>query len=256
MLDAWQDKRPIGETTAPPPAAFVSALPPRRPRRCRANGCQALGEYPGICDDCARLAAKAAAEVRVRAWTRTLPEVHQDVTWDALPSLRRHDGTPRVSLARYTPETWAALRQAMERCPRAVLTGLAGNGKSSVAVAYLRAAVERDPSARVRFVGADELASLETPDGKPSAMATALSAEVLVLDDLGAELQGAPVGGGLLAQRIGPASKVIAERFERRLPLVVTPGVERDQIGAFYGERIARRVYEGASVIRLGGTAR
>jgi DNA replication protein DnaC len=136
-----------------------------------------------------------------------------------------------------------------------VLLGPAGSGKTTIAAAFLHAAVERDPDLRVRFVPAEDLLREETPDGGPTPLEQALSADVLALDDAGAELEGAPTGSGLLAQRMGALSKVISKRFDRGAPMLVTTGLERDAFTELYGDRLSRRLFEGARVIRIGGGA-
>ena len=143
------------------------------------------------------------------------------------------------------------LRGHLERCRRAVITGPAGTGKTTLACAWLRAHLERDPGARIRFVvAADLLRECENPTE------LAVSADVLVLDDLGAELAGAPARSGLAAQRIGPASRVICERFDRGRTTVVTTGLSREQVQAIYDDRTARRLYEGAVLVELGEAPR
>jgi hypothetical protein len=229
--------------------ALKDMLPEAGSYAC-AGRCGARVELPGICSDCAARLDAVEHEKRLRAWLRTIPPLYRDVTWETLPHLKRDDGTPRVALANPSSERWQALRwEKIEPSPRVVLIGPPGNGKTSVAVAHLRARFDRRPADRVRFVAAEDLDKVV----EPSPMALALSAEVLVLDDLGADLRSAEVGSGLLAQRMEFAAKVIAHRFEHRLPLVVTTGLDRGRVAALYGDRVARRLYEGAAVVRLGG---
>jgi hypothetical protein len=207
-------------------------------------------ERPGICDECARRAAAQALETRLRSWLRTIPARQRDVTWSTLPTLKADRGGPRVT------GNITGVRRMLERCDRAAIVGTAGSGKTTVAVAWLRAELEADPSARVRFIPTADLLRPEVgEEGGPHPLALALSADVLVLDDLGAELEGAQERTGLLAQRIGPASRVIAERYEKGRRTVVTTGENRDRIALLYGDRVARRMFEAAAVIRLGGGA-
>lgn len=228
--------------------ALKDLIPPVGAYACT-GGCGGLLKLPGRCDSCTLRAIAVEREKRVRAWLRGVPERYRDARWEDLSRLTTHDGSARVM---WPPQGSSALRRALARAPRAVLIGPAGSGKTSVAIAHLRAVVEQRPDARVRFVPATDLAREETPEGGPTPMALALSADVLVLDDLGAELEHAGAGTGLLAQRVGPACKVIAERFDRCLPLVVTTGLERDKLELLYSDRIARRLFEGALVARLG----
>lgn len=242
----------------PPTLTLASALEAVIPAagRYRCNGrCGVILERPGLCDECARRNAAQAMSERLASWLRTIPVRQRDVSWAALPRLTADTGGPRVRLS--AGSTLARVRAELEAGPRAVIVGPAGSGKSTLAVAWLRAALEQDLGARVRFVASSDLLRPEVgEEGGPHPLALALSAEVLVLDDLGAELEGAPAGGGIAAQRVGPASRVVAERYERGRSTVVTTGFGADQIAALYGDRVGRRLYEGARVLRLGGGAR
>lgn len=253
------------EAQAPKPlAAVLGTPPPAPPGGWRCNLCKAAGlEYPGICELCGdRLEAQARTH-RLKAWTASLPEMHRDVTPANALALRNHAGGPRV--VGCPPQRLRALLEAWNRHGRVLLVGPAGCGKSTVAAALLRASVERDLETRARFVEASDLARGTAPDGGPTALEYALGADVVVLDDLGAELEGAQPNTGLLAQRVGPASRVIADRFARGRPLVVTTGIGHETrtladlkavLVSFYGDRIARRlVEEPAVVVRLGGAS-
>lgn len=245
------------ETTPPAPlGALLGAFPVPGSYPCAAR-CGVRVELPGVCEECARCAAAAAIAQRVQAWARTLPEHQRDATWGTLHELRRQDGGPRVTPLGggwLTADRVQRIRLVVERQRRVVLLGPAGSGKSTLAAAHLRAQVERRPEDRIRYVAAASLAKPGGP-GRPSPLELALSAEVLVLDDVGAELEGAQAGSGLAAQRIGPVSQVIAARFERSRWTLVTTGLERDAITALYGDRVARRMFEGAGLVRLGAQA-
>jgi hypothetical protein len=255
-LDRERHEQVLALPPEPPPVNWFEAIiPPRGAYPCR-GGCPARLELPGLCPRCAAVVARAERDRRVRAWAaKALPERYRDANWSSLPKLPRDDGSgrPRVELS---PERLAQIRAALETHRRVVFIGPPGCGKTTIAVAHLRAAVERDPDARVRFTPAEDLLREETPEGGPTPLALALSAEVLVVDDLGVELNQAPVGSGLLAQRAGAASKLIGDRFDRQRPLVVTTGLDQKAIQTMYGDRIARRLFEGAAAIRLGAGAK
>lgn len=233
---------------------FAAIIPPKGTYPCR-GGCLRVLELPGLCPRCGPAAVRDERERQVRAWTKALPERYRDASWSALPKLLRDDGKarPRVEVP---ANRLAQIRSALETHRRAVLIGPPGCGKTTVAAAHLRAVVERDPAVRARFIPAEDLLREETPEGGPTPLVLALSADVLVVDDLGVELNQAPVGSGLLAQRSGAVSKLIGDRFDRQLPLVVTTGLDRAAIQTMYGDRIARRLFEGAAMIRLGGEAK
>ncbi len=235
-------------------------IPPKGSYPCRGAQqgfqCSAVLDLPGLCDDCAERLANAEHRRGVELWLRSIPATYRDVRWENLLDLKRHDGEARVSLLERTEPAIAAMRARIEGSKRVVLMGPSTAGKTTVALAFLRAAVEARPATWARFIPTAALAREETPDGGPTPYELARSAELLVLDDLGDELKGAAPGSGLLAQRIGPTADLIVERFDRQGQFVVTTGLDRKAIGALYGDRIYRRIFEGAVVIRLGGAAR
>lgn len=226
---------------------LAEALPRPGSYGCNA-GCGQVMPLPGICDECARRDAARALEQRVRVWLRSIPARQRDVTWAALPSLEADRGGSRVR------GDLRGMRSRLNACDRGAIVGQAGSGKTTVAVAWLREQLEARPGDRVRFITSADLLRPEVgAEGGPHPLALALSADALVLDDLGAELEGASPGSGLLAQRVGPASRVVAERYERGRRTVVTTGFEPGALAALYGDRVARRVFEAAAVVRLGG---
>ena len=131
---------------------------------------------------------------------------------------------------------------------RVVIIGAAGRGKTSLAVAHLADRIEAGVE-RARFIPARQLLA-DRHVGGVSWEALALSARLLVLDDLGAELTGAPAGGGLAAQRIEVVSRLLADRHDLDLGHVITTAHERPSIVALYGDGVARRVFDDATVIR------
>lgn len=237
----------------------------------KSRPCGAEVHHPGLCEACTSVVQLAEHAGRARAWVRrNLPEPHWDVTWENLLELKTIEGKPRV--VGMGEQRLAKIRVSFERLPRVVLVGPAGAGKSTLAAAHMRASAEQDFGRRVRFLEAGRLGEetirvepVDRPAVKVSPVEWALSADLLVLDDLGAELEGAQPGSGLLAQRIGPANKVIVERFAKRRPTVITTGIGvktkntdelREAVSTLYGDRVARRMFEGAAVIRLGGAGK
>lgn len=252
LVERFSDRGPMSaaESSLDPADIFASVIPPKGRYRCHGGGCAKVLELPGLCPPCDARRANEEIQRRVRAWAKSLPERYRDVNWSSLPTLRRDDGSgrPRVEVP---TERLAQIRAAMETHRRVVFIGPPGCGKTTIAVAHLRASVEHDTDVRARFIPAEDLLREETPEGGPTPFALALSADVLVIDDLGVELAQAPVGSGLLAQRAGAASKLIGDRFDRQRPLVVTTGLDKPAIQTMYGDRIARRLFEGAAVVKL-----
>lgn len=120
-----------------------------------------------------------------------------------------------------------------------VLVGGAGSGKTSLACAMLRGI-----GAGV-FVGAYWIAKArqEHPLGESEApdVARAIAVPVLVLDDLGQE-----------QARNTAIQEVIYERHAHGRRTIATTGFGFRDLIARYGEGIARRLTEGASIVRCG----
>lgn len=127
------------------------------------------------------------------------------------------------------------------------IRGPAGRGKTSLAVAILQHWVAPGTPAgsaivdrmTARFVSARMIPRM--PDGVTTAIAPAFA----VLDDLGAE-------GDMPSARAAVAD-VLAERHAWNLPTVVTTYLDAAGVVARYGDGVARRMFERALVIDLGG---
>jgi Mrp family chromosome partitioning ATPase len=186
--------------------------------------------------------ARRRREAR-RAWERALPVTYQWARLDH-PLL-----ASRVKLER--PPT----KPPTDR--RVVFFGDPGVGKTSLAVALLRALAEsaiattsfdRDEDVRAivrrfHFASAHRLgtAGIAVHDD-PEAIRTATRARVLLLDDLGAE-RSIPSN---------PIPDVIAERHAEDRTTWITTGLSAKEIVDRYGGGVARRVLEGASLTRVG----
>lgn len=210
-----------------------------------------------LCPSCSaasrdRLAARreaedAAARERMREAglaqaIATIPAKYQWATFDAPELLTRVKSRAAIEQAR-----------AAITAERVLLVGGAGVGKTSLACAMLRSIIEagrRDASeyrrsASARFSGAYWIAKARGEhrlgDGEAPVIREALRASVLVIDDLGIE-----------QAKNTALSEVIYERHAEEMPTIVTTGFGFEALAQRYGDGIARRLAEGAKVIRCG----
>lgn len=175
-----------------------------------------------------------AKEARVR-WLASVPESFRWSTFTA-PELAQRVRPPRAIDA----------ARGLLGASRVVLVGPAGHGKTSLAVAMMRAWLATRPDGGGGlFERAKRLATapLEHPagHGRSPIVERALRANLLVLDDLGAD---APISTSSVPE-------VIDERHARGLTTWITMGFELDALAQRYGDGIARRISEGAKILRL-----
>lgn len=188
----------------------------------------------------AKAAAARAAKELEDAWQRLVPPLfHWAHPKD--PELGKRTW-PRDREKRLVPP--AVVAGQIERADRSVLLmGQAGSGKTTLALAALRARFLRRPH-DVAFVPARVLGLCRimhpAGHGEPPEVTRALRVGLLVLDDLGNERQTAN----------NACPEVIFERFDAMRPTWVTTGLERAELEQLYGHGVVRRLYERATVIR------
>ena len=132
---------------------------------------------------------------------------------------------------------------------RLVFTGPPMAGKTSLAIAMFKLALEREPwrLRAARFTTAHELArarSVNALGDEAPIIARALAAPLLVIDEVGGEDH----------HPRSAVSEVIFERHQNDRATWITTGVDAPAIGARYGGGIQRRIFEPPAVrLRLGG---
>lgn len=191
--------------------------------------------------DGAEVATRRRRET-LRAFELSLPSIYRWVRFDH-PSFRTNTKLPtRPPIAK-----------------RVVFLGPAAAGKTTLAIALLRARLEEliisetlagESDAEVlarscRFGAAHRLGVARlAAHADPGEIQAAMRAPVLLLDDLGSD---AEIGSN-------PIPNIIAERHSEERVTWITTGLTPDEIAARYGGGTARRVFEDAECVRLERT--
>lgn len=203
-------------------------------RACDRPGCVACGSVVVTSDDETCVACRTRDAVAAMRIPRRYA--------DALENLAARVRNPR------------ARQLAVEslRARAVVARGCAGSGKSTAvtakAILRTRRAIEagRLP-ARILFVSAIDLGLARFQHrlgaGEAELVTDATNADVLILDDLGAEG----------AREVEVIATVLHARHNSDLATWITTGLGPAEIGARYGGGVERRVYEGAFVIDCDG---
>lgn len=206
-------------------------------QECKAKHCDRCGRHE-VREEARKLTNYFLESERVRACER-IPPAYVGAKLDA-PWLVELVGA----------QTIARCHEAVTS-PHVAFLGPPGAGKSSLAAAMFRVvAIAESSHGRLlgmRWMSSHKLAKARAGqalgDGEAPLVEMALTASLLVLDELGGE-------DPRYASAVG---EVLYERHEQALPTWVTTGVGSKEIAARYGGGIARRVFEGAAVFRLGG---
>ena len=176
--------------------------------------------------------ASQIARAFAESLERSVPERYRWATFSAEAI------STRVKRREAIGEGQKAFREA-----RVILVGDPGAGKTTIAVAMLRARflVNREPSL---FIPAYRLgqARIQHPAGHGEApdVLEAMRMRHVLLDDLGVERDTAT----------NPIADVIFERDAENRTIWVTTGFTRAQLASRYGAGLARRLFEHATVIR------
>ncbi len=222
-------------TPVPPRAgAAIAAWLPAEPvwKTC------ACGAKTGVapCWDCKLLAeAKARAEDRKRLALKSIPPHYRDARLDA----------PWLAAKVLSVGEIGLVAAKILAAPRVLLVGPATAGKTSLLVACM---YER--LADALFVAAVDLgearAEHKLGHGMAGAVAEAIAAPILVLDDLGKDEP----------HKLNPIPRVIDARFRLDRPTWCTTGLKKHELVEQYDDGIARRISEDGLTITLGRAAR
>ncbi|MDC3983129.1 hypothetical protein [Polyangium jinanense] len=255
-------------------------------------GCGGSSRLPGICEACATEERQAAFDAELRPALRSIParfawavpggdELAERLKNERIQGWARvrrelmaaFDAGKNVVILGPEPQvgkTSAAcvvLRHVIQRgtfdaLPAEVRAALVGNAAPSRPLAKTGAPrrpvhveIALPEQVRIargaRFVPARALRGDSVAAEAAREVATA--ATVLVLDDVGDELDSAPEGSGWIPDRVAGTREVIDYRHkEPRLRTIVTTWLSEERMAAYYGGGTAKRVYGQAAVVKVG----
>lgn len=196
------------------------------------------GQPLSRCPPCGR---KAVMLMKARPALDTLPKAFDAAELDA------------DWLAKLVGPTAMQMARSSLTSSQVTFLGLPGSGKTSLAVAMLRAVLRAEAATSDRYWRATHLyvssfalakARSSAPLGSEAPLIErALSAPLVVVDEFGGEDP----------RHASAVKEVVYERHAQDLPTWVTTGVGPREIADRYGGGIARRVFEDAVVFKLGG---
>jgi len=191
----------------------------------------------GLCSSCDR-AAWLVAE-RSRLINETIRAIPTHFRWASFDN-------PEMLLERVHPKSAVEDARGHVRSLSIVITGGSGSGKTSLACALLRQA-SADRNQPGKFVTAFDLAVARQQhplgEGEAPTVEGAFEAPILIIDEIGSE-----------HGRNTATQEVIHHRHNWARATIYTTGFSAAELVQRYGDGILRRVFEGSSVIRLGGT--
>ena len=220
-----------------------------RPRLCFSCRAESVGVRPGMCERCRRQVERERAHMIAE---RIL--IPPRFRWARLD---RVHFAPAPELSPAPP--WAVEKVRAFDGSLLVLRGGTDTYKTSLAAARLLHEGEAGRSA-IMVLCEDLAPDARDQDRAHALLVRAAQEQVVLLDDLGQDLSGAPAGGGLASFRGARARRLIRQMHNdigiggRRRTLMVTTGLTDDQISAAYGDDIARRLLgdsPGTMVISL-----
>jgi len=251
-----------------------------------ANDCGRTTRLPGVCEGCVEDEVRARYQRELLPALRSIPPRFQ---W-AIPGDDEAAERLRHQRIQDWPRVRRELMEAIEAGRNVVLLGPKPQvGKTSAACVMLRRVIELGaldalpedarmaalgsgpaarPGERPRFAsdrlaeqvriarGARFVAVRDVRGESPEAIEArreAKRATVLVFDDVGDELDGAPAASGWIPERIAGTREVVDYRHKRpELRTIFTTWLPKRDMAKFYGGGTAERVYEHAALVKVG----
>lgn len=220
--------------------------------RCSSCGVEPVGPRPGACRSCVRRESGIRKEVELQERALIPPRFR----WARLDLA--HFAPPGMSRPVVHPEAIRRVRSF--RGQLLVIRGETGRGKTSLACARLLQEAEHGRSAA--YVPCEDISPDATDQDRAHALlGLARSCAAVILDDVGSDLGGAPVGSPLAAYRGDRLRRLIRSLYNatgidtRPRLVMVTLGLEDEALRA-YGEDVVRRLVDespGTMILRLGG---
>lgn len=220
-----------------------------------AGGCGTRLAFPCACDPCA---AKNDRRMRRDALVDARNSIPETFRWATLTA-------PELRARIRKPAAIAKASEYVRDLPLVtVVTGVTRSGKTNLVCAMLHAVIEAGVTSNEeafrkargsRFVSAKSLVG-RRGDSDEELLDAAVGASVLVLDDMGKELDGCPPGTPLAAQRIAPIVDVIDKRHNTGRPTLIASWWGPQDVERRYGGGTSGRMFHGDRVrhIDLGGT--
>ena len=135
--------------------------------------------------------------------------------------------------------------------PSLILSGRPGTGKTTLLKA-LSDTLEQFHVARKMYVATDlQTAMIETPETFRDTVLHGSWADYLLLDDIGEE----PVTVKDYGRDLPLFTKIVAERYERMLPIILTTNLSFSDISTTYGVRTFDRLHEVADELTFNGVS-
>lgn len=175
------------------------------------------------------------------------PECWTDVGWVKLAAPRfawaEIDESHPIKAVEWTDRLIKEMQAKGALGENLVLTGPSGSGKTYLAWAIVRKAWKQ--MLKFSCTSLTDISTLlrnDCPSFRYDEMEWLFTRDLLFIDDLGAS---SDRGSGWQSEAL---LRVVDDRYSRMLPIVTTTNLSADELSDAYGERVARRLFDGVTV--------